>query len=203
MKTKVETNLYARCAIILLLAAPALAQSARLEFKLDHLANKAAQSVTVTLDKSLLELVAKFLPGTGPDITRIRKLIQGLEGVYVRSFEFDKEGQYSAAEVEAVRKQMKGPGWKCLVEVRNRKEEENVDVCLRQDGEKILGLGIVASEPKELTVVNIAGTIRPEDLTDLEGIFKIPHIPTLEGTKDTRRKLKEREKQKEKEEQDE
>lgn len=172
---------------------PLYGQSAKLQFNLDHLIDKASETVNVTLDKSMLGLVHKFIPDKDRDAARVKNLISGLEGVFVRVFEFDKPGQYSLADVEAVRKQMKAPGWHCIVEVRSRRDGDNVDVCLRQDGEKILGLGVLVAEPQELAVVNIVGPIRPEDLADLEGTFKIPRLPA-EAKEALRRREAEKEK---------
>jgi len=158
-----------------LLALPAFAQQPpKFPFNLDHLSKKAAESVNVTLDKPLIDLALKFLPKNDPDAAKVRAAVQGLTGIYVRSFQFDKEGAYELSEVEALRTQLVGPGWSRIVEVRGK--EENVDVCLHQDGEKILGLVMISAEPKELTVVSINGTIRPEQLADLEGFGGIPRI---------------------------
>ena len=52
-----------------------------------------------------------------------------------------------------------------------------------KDG-KIGGLGVVAAEPKELTIISIVGAIDPEQLGDLSGRFGIPKIE-LEQKKKT------------------
>jgi len=67
--------------------------------------------VDVTLDASMLQLASGFLSKDDPDEAQVKKLVSKLKGVYVRSFEFDKEGQYSMSDVEAIRSQLRGPGW--------------------------------------------------------------------------------------------
>ncbi len=164
------------CALLAaFMAVSAFGQSARLQFNLDHLASKAAESVNVTIEKDLLTLAMKFFSDKDPDQAKIKKLLGDLQGVYVRSFEFDKEGQYSMAEVDAIRKQLNVPGWARVVEVRER-GGDNVDVYLRQEAGKIMGLAVIATEPKELTVVNIVGPISIEDFGNLGGIAGIPRI---------------------------
>ncbi len=158
--------------------APAQAPPARFPFNLDQLAKDAEESVTVTLDRSLIELALKFLPKSDPDSAKVRQAVQGLNGIYVRSFQFKNEGAYSPSLVDSMRKQLIGPGWSRIVEVRGK--DENVDVSLHQDGEKILGLVIISAEPKELTVVSINGDIRPEQLSELEGFAGIPRISGIE-----------------------
>ena len=172
------------------LAAPALhAQTTgRLQFNLDHLAGKATESVKVTLDRDLIQLASKMLSSSDPGQAKIKKLLEGLEGIYVRRFAFDKPGQYSSAEIDAIRKQILSPGWSNIVEIIERNEETRVS--LRQDGTKIMGMGILVAEPNEVTVVNIVGTIRPEDLADLGGIAGIPRIDlgSIGTTRESRRR---------------
>jgi hypothetical protein len=44
------------------------------------------------------------------------------------------------------------------------------------DDDKARGLAIIASEPREFTIVNIVGAIDLEDLHDLEGKFGVPDL---------------------------
>ena len=43
-----------------------------------------------------------------------------------------------------------------------------------QIGNDITGLALIASDPKEITVVNIVGPVDLEKLSDLEGHFGVP-----------------------------
>src|SRR5579864_6115182 len=143
-----------RCFIFLFALAPALVcgQSVKLE-ALDKLADKASETVTVSLDGNLLQLASRFLSGDDPDQAQIKKLVAGLKGVYVRSFEFDKAGEYQASDLEPIRSQLRDPKWKKIVEVRGR---DNAEVLLRQENEHtISGLAVIVAEAKELTVVYI------------------------------------------------
>ncbi len=54
--------------------------------------------------------------------------MKGLKGIYVRSFEFSKAAQYSAADVEAIRSQLRGANWKSIVEVHSKNDGDNADV---------------------------------------------------------------------------
>lgn len=138
---------------------------------LKHLDAQAVERVTVTLDKTMLDFAVKFLPKKDPDAEKVRALVKDLDAICVRNFEFDREGAYSPADVEKVRQQLVAPAWSKMVEVRGK---ENVDFYLKKDGEKIQGFTIISAEPKELTVVSIQGSIRPEQLSDLEGFAGIP-----------------------------
>lgn len=158
-------------------AAAVRAQEAKIEIsQLDKLAAKAEQVVEVTLDEKLLQLAAKFLSDKNPKEAAVKQLVGGLKGVYVRVFEFDQPGEYATSDVEALRAQLAAPGWSKIVGVRSRREGDNVDVHLRWQDGNILGLAIIAADPKQLTVVNIVGPIDLDKLSQLEGQFGIPKL---------------------------
>jgi len=158
--------------LTLAVAIPASAQRINLDFP--GLAERAEEVVDVTLDASMLRLAAKFLGDNDPDEREIRELINGLQGIYVRSYEFAKDGEYDRSLIDRVKSQL-GPTWKPLVTVRS-KTKENVNIMADMRGDRINGLVIIASEPREFTVVNIVGDIDIDRLSKLEGEFGIPKI---------------------------
>lgn len=152
------------------------------------LEEKASETVTITLDSALLGLAGRFLDAGKPEDAAVKEVIQGLTGIYVRSFQFDSDFVYQKADVDMVRKQLSAPGWQRLVEVRSRKQGSNVDVYLSMEGEKVRGLAIIASEPRELTIVNIVGSVDLQKLHRLEGRFGVPHLQIERGQVEQDRK---------------
>ncbi|HEU4390711.1 MAG TPA: DUF4252 domain-containing protein [Blastocatellia bacterium] len=143
---------------------------------LDKFGAKAAESVDVTIDEPLLKLAATFLSTKrSPDEAKIKELVAGLKGVYVKHFSFENEGEYSESDIESIRSQLRGSSWTRLVGVRSRKGP-NVDVFMMYAGTTIKGLAVLAAQPKQLTVVNIVGPIDLEKLMKLEGQFGIPDL---------------------------
>jgi hypothetical protein len=152
------------------------AQEIKLPVNLDKLAAKAVESVDITLDGTMLRLAGRFLSGKDEDQTRAKNLISGLQSIAVRSFTFAGAGEYSAADVDAVRAQVQSAPWGRVVGVKN-KEGENVDVYFKDGGEgKLAGIVLIAAQPKELTVVSIVGAIDPSQLGELSGEFGIPKL---------------------------
>jgi hypothetical protein len=144
---------------------------------LDKLADKATRVVDVTLDGRMLQLAAKLLSTQkSPDAVEIRELLSGLRGVYVKYFEFDKEQEYSPTDVDPILAQLKNPSWSRMVGISSTKTGEKVEVYLMSTGDTINGLAVVAAEPRELTVVNIVGSIDVEKLAKLEGQYGIPKL---------------------------
>lgn len=162
---------------LMLLCGPGLAfgQALKLD-SLDRLAAKASNTVKVTLNGNLLRLAAKFLSSDDPDEAHVKELVKGLKGIYVRSFEFSKTGQYSDSDVEAIRSQLRDGSWAAIVEVHsnNKDDGENTEVFAKEQADQFTGLAILVAEPKELTVVHIDGVIDMDGLAKLSGKFGIP-----------------------------
>ena len=165
--------------VALFLIAPAVtvsAQDPRIQLShLDHLATRASQTVDVSVDERLIQLAAKVFNDKDEDEAQIKKLVSGLKGIYVKSFEFDNEGDYSPADVESIRSQLRGPLWSRLVNVTSKKEGI-VEVYLMLNGDQVSGLAVLAFEAKELTVVNIVGPVDLQKLSQLEGQLGVPEL---------------------------
>ncbi len=139
-----------------------------------HHGARASETVDVKLDERLMATTAKIF--SGKDDEDIKEILKGLKGIYVKSFEFEKEGQYSPADVESVMSQLRGGGWSKIVGVTSKKDGDNVEVYLMMQGDQIQGLAVISAEPKEFTVVNIVGPVNLEKLTKLEGQFGVPDL---------------------------
>jgi len=166
-------------ALLLLIAsaAAAMGQSAKLQLdQLDVLANRASDTVDVKLDEHLMQTTAKFFSGKDSDDAEIRDLIKNVKGIYVKSFSFEKENEYSAAEIESVMSQLRGGGWSKIIGITSKKDGDNVEVYLLNIGDQISGLAVVSAEPKEFTIVNVVGPIDLEKLSKLEGSFGVPYL---------------------------
>jgi hypothetical protein len=163
------------CAVILM-AAQAHAQQFKLPASLEHLGSKASEVVEVNLDERMLKLAAKFLDKEDQDDEEARRIIATLKGIYVRNYEFDKPGAYNAADLDPVRAQFNTPEWSRIVGVRSTKDNENVDIFVRPEGDHINGMWIIATEPRELTVVNLIGPMDPDKISVLGGQFGIPRV---------------------------
>ena len=108
--------------------------------------------------------------GKDKDDAAARQLIDGLEGIYVRSYEFDKEGEYSMEEMDKLRAYFETSEWQPIVRERERKTGETTDVMVKLVNGETHGMFILSVEPKELTIVMILGPIRMEDLGKLKSI---------------------------------
>jgi len=167
--------------LALCLAMPLPAQ--QFKFNLEHLESKASDTVDVSLNGATLQFAAKFLDGKDPDEAKVRKLISGIAGIYVKSLQFKSEGVWSQADLENVRNQLKAPEWSRIVGVKSAEDGETADVFVCTENQKITGLAIIAADPKSLTVVNIVGAVDLDSLADLSGHFGLPKLESVPGVR--------------------
>jgi hypothetical protein len=167
----------AACAAAALLgAARALAADPRLEIPdFSHLRHKAVDTTDITIGGPLLRL-ASALAKADPDDegAEALRLLRDVSSVRVRNYEFDSDGAYSESDIAAVRRQLSAPGWSALVQTRKREKQEDVDVYLCVEADKVLGLAVIASNPRSFTIVNVVGEFDIDKLAKLEGQFGIP-----------------------------
>jgi Domain of unknown function (DUF4252) len=166
--------------LILLFALPiaARAQDVKIPADVEKLSAKAKETVEVTMDGPILRWASKFLSTEDPEEEKCAKLVANLKGIYVRSFEFEKEGAYTKEDVEALRSQVRSPGWTRVVGVRSESDGDNVDVFFKLENDQMAGIVIIAAEPRELTFVNIVGPLQVDQLAELGGEFGIPKLHT-------------------------
>ena len=135
-----------------------------------ELAARASDVTEVTLGKNMLAFAAKIMNGKDEDDVETRKLIEGLEGIYVREYEFDKPGEFSPEEVDQLRKYFETSEWSSIVKERERKNNESTDVMVKLVNGESHGIFILEVEPRELTIVLILGPIKMDDLSRLKGV---------------------------------
>lgn len=161
---------------VLLLASAGAAAGQQVKWNFDKLAARASDTVDVTLEGGTLRLASKFLSDEDADEAKVKKLIAGLQGIYVKGFEFANTGEYTAADIEGFRSQLRAPAWQRIVNVKSKEDGENVEVYIKNEGQGIGGLAIIAAEPKQLTLVNIVGPIDLDSLSELGGHMGIPQV---------------------------
>ena len=158
---------------VMALAVPAVAQNSQLPLPSPvekELSAKASNVTEVTLGKNMLAFAAKFLDGKDQDNAATRHLIEGLDGIYVRDYEFDKEGQYSMDDIQKLRSYFETSDWSPIVRERDKKNGESTDVMMKIVNGETRGMFILDVEPKELSIVLILGPVKMEDLHKLSGI---------------------------------
>ena len=135
-----------------------------------HLQSKATEVVDVTLGTWPLRLASKMLAADldDPESAEMKKVIDGIKSIVVRSYQFDSDFVYSKEDVDKVREQLAAPGWTQLAQVHKRKAAQDIDIYIALDDNLAKGFAIIASEPRKFTILNIVGAIDLDQLAKLQ-----------------------------------
>jgi hypothetical protein len=136
-----------------------------------ELATRASNYTEVTLDRKMLDFASRFMDKE--DDAEGKRIIAKLNGIYVRTYEFDKPGQYTPDDLASIRRQFQTADWNPIVKQRSKDGSDDSDIYLKVVNGDIQGMFILNSEPKELNFVFISGPIHPEDLDSINGNFGI------------------------------
>jgi hypothetical protein len=161
-----------------------------------ELAARASNVTEVTLGKNMLGFAAKFMNGKDQDEAATRHLVENLDGIYVRNYEFDKDGQYSMEEIDKLRTYFETGEWTPIVRSRERKSGETTDVLLKMVNGETRGMFILSAEPRELSIVLILGPVNMDDLAKLRGINGLGMLGDMETPSKPKDKGKEKDKDK-------
>lgn len=153
------------------------AQSPRLDLPdLQSLAHNASDTVNISLGPWLLHTAGALIDDKDPNALSAKQLLAGIDSIRVRSFEFSRDAAYSAADIEPVRRQLDGHGWTPLLQSHDRNTGEQVDVYVMMDNDRTKGFALISSEPRQLTIINITGSI---DLASLPALERRLHLPAV------------------------
>lgn len=139
------------------------------------LAARASNYTEVDLNRKMLAFASHFM-NKDKDDAAVRNMIEKLNGVYVRTYNFSKPGQYSPADLDSIRRQFQNSAWTPMVRDHSKNGSSNSDIYMKTEGNEILGMFILNAEPQELDFVYIAGPISLDDLSAMGGNFGIPKL---------------------------
>ena len=153
------------------------AQDAKLKLPdFSSLAGKATESVNLSINPWLLRIAAAVIDDKDADSAATKKLLSAIKSIEIRNYQFATDFAYPTADIDAVRRQLAAPGWSPLIQVRDRKKGENVDMFILTENDRTRGFALIASEPREFTIINIVGSISVEDLPRLQNHLHLPKV---------------------------
>jgi hypothetical protein len=153
------------------------AQDAKLKLpEFRSLAGKATESVNISLSPWLLHIAGSFIDDKDEDSVATKHLLAGIKSIDVRSYQFATDNAYSTADIDAVRSQLAGPGWSQIMQVHHREKSEDVDMYVLIENNVTKGFALIASEPREFTIINIVGSLKIEDLPKLQSHLHLPKV---------------------------
>jgi Domain of unknown function (DUF4252) len=129
-----------------------------------HLRTKAVDSVDITVGALPLSFARWFMNEDDPDGAAVKDLLRGVRRVHVTHYEFDRDFEYAQSDLAKVRAQLSGEGWSPLVQARNRADGEDFDMYLARRNEEVVGFALIATTPREFTIVNVVGDLDLEKM---------------------------------------
>jgi hypothetical protein len=162
----------------LLLAALLILPLGAQPFKFDmaQLEAKASEKLNISLNHSTLQFAARFLDGDDPEDAQVKKVLEGIQTIDIRTFESKTAGGWTAADLDKVHNQLRAPEWSRMLGYKSTEEGETAEIYVREVNKKVAGVLILDAEPKALTVVSITGTVDLDSLGELSGHFGVPKL---------------------------
>ena len=134
------------------------------------LKQSAQDSDEITFGPLSLRLLDWAIDDSDADGKRLKRTLRGLRSVQIRSYEFKDGFEYPTADLDALRAQLMQPAWSQLLKVRDRDNKQNLEVYVALQNHTVKGLTVIDCGPRELTVINIVGSM---DLDEVDGVRKM------------------------------
>lgn len=141
---------------------------------MDALGNHASFHTNFTFDKQMLDLASGI---TSDEQTQ--RIVAKLRGISVHVYRYPEPGLYEPRAVDAVRMQYRDRGWKHLVTTQAHAASANpgrTDVWVRFENSNVEGMVLLMTNPTNVDLVAVNGTLSPLDLLHLRGHFGIPRF---------------------------
>jgi hypothetical protein len=145
------------------------------EGSIQALAGERGMHTSFTLDRDMLASADRFLSdGQGPPAQ--------LDSITFERWQFHEPAFYTPEALRTLRRSYEHAGWKHLVDANVPPGESAtptkvlMDMWLHMHGANIDHVTVLMRGGKEMTVVRVAGELRPLDLVHLGGHFGIPKV---------------------------
>jgi hypothetical protein len=155
--------------------AAAAQQPAGVPDMLANIASTPGTHTAFTFDRDMLQMANGYLNGgEGP--------VGELNSVTVENYRYREPAFYIPESLHALIAAYNAAGWKHLVEQKVDPREsaaptkQLTDLWLHFKGAEIDDVTVLVRGPKQMSVVEVSGALRPLDLVHLSGHFGIPRV---------------------------
>lgn len=141
---------------------------------MDALGRHASFHTDFTFDKQMLDFANGF---TGDEETQ--RIVAKLRGISLHVYKYPEPGLYDLASLNTVRAQYRDRGWKHLVTTHSNAaglHPGQTDLWIRFENGNVEGMVLLLTNPTNLDLIAVNGTLSPIDLLHLRGHFGIPRF---------------------------
>ncbi len=126
-----------------------------------------------TFDRTMLQAADGFFGGSDP---ATRRVVAGLNSITVRNYRSRDFARYDSGALAMIDGQLRGAGWKHLVNATAKGSGNMTDMWLHFDGPNITNVTVLTRGDRNMSVVAVDCSLRPLDLLHLGGHFGIPKV---------------------------
>jgi hypothetical protein len=141
--------------------------------KFDAVMSSGYSQTSFTFDRSMLQVADGFFAGGDPET---RRVVAGLNSITVHNYRARDFARYDSGALAMIDGQLRGAGWKHLVNATAKGSGSMTDMWLHFDGPNITNLTVLTRGDRNMSVVAVDCTLRPLDLLHLGGHFGIPKV---------------------------
>jgi len=134
----------------------------------NHIIKCASAYSEVKFDRSKLDLSSL---SNAPEA---KEILTRTNGIYIRAYEFDSPGKYTAGDLMQIRNQLAKAEWDPMVEWHSLKGNDDSEIYMRTENREAKGMFLLNTKPREISLIYIDGSIVLSDLAYLGGKFGIP-----------------------------
>jgi hypothetical protein len=150
-------------------------QPAGVQDDLANLTSGHASHTSITFDRDMLQSASSFLNnGDGP--------AGQLNSITVQNFRYREPAFYLPEKLNDLVEAFHDAGWKHLVD-QNASPKDSAspkrpltDLWLHFNGAEIDDVTVIVRGPRQMSVIEVSGVLRPLDLVHLSGHFGIPKV---------------------------
>ena len=126
-----------------------------------------------SFDRSMLQVADGFFAGSDPET---RRVVAGLNSITVRNYHARDFARYDSGALGMIDGQLRGAGWKHLVNATAKSTGSMTDMWLHFDGPNITNVTVLTRGDRNMSVIAVDCSLRPLDLLHLSGHFGIPRV---------------------------
>ncbi len=139
----------------------------------DAVMASASSQSSFTFDRSMLQAADGFFAGSDPET---RRVVAGLNSITVHNFHARDFARYDPGALAFIDDQMRGAGWKHLVNANGKAASTMTDLWLHYQGANVTNVTVLTRGDRNMSVITVDCTLRPLDLMHLSGHFGIPKV---------------------------
>lgn len=135
--------------------------------------------MTLSLGPTALGLVAHAMD----EDPKAQAILRSLDGVRIQVYELEGDPASVAADLNDLSLELRALGWEPAIRVQEGQEVTHV--LMKMSGKNIAGLTVLTSDALEAVLINVMGTVSPEQLDNTMAALENPALVVDSASSET------------------